>query len=272
MTMHRMSVSALALAVALGAGALTAAAQEAGQQQQQQGQQAQTQQGQQQAGDVQVLSAWTYDELYAEGITAEQMLDADVYGPTGEEIGSIENVIVDQNDQIVAVIAQVGGFWDIGDTHIAVPWNEVKMMAGQEGFQIPVTADTVADYGLYADEMIVTKEALQQTQVVDDDLETGPQTWKLTSLIDDYATLRGGAGYGYVDDAVFTREGQLKAVVVQPDYSGYGVGGPYAYPFHGFRYGWQPGADFYEMPYTRDELAGVEPFAYEEMETDWQID
>lgn len=251
------TASALALAAALGSGTAMA------QQNQAAGQQTQAQQGQ---GDIKVLSAWNYDELYATGITAEEMLDADVYGPTGDEIGSVENVIVGDNDKIVAIIAQVGGFWDIGDTHVAVPWDKVSMM--DDGFQIPVTEETVDDYGLYADETIVNKQALQQTRVVDDDLVAGQRTWKLTNLIDDYATLRGGVGYGYVTDAVFDRDGTLKAVVVERDRAGYGVGGPIATPFYGYGYGWNPNMDAYEMPYSQEELAGLEPFEDDRMEGD----
>lgn len=274
MTMQRIGVSTLALAMALGGTAFSAQAQDANQQQQNQQQQnQQAQQGQQQQDDIQVLSAWNYDELYAEGITGEQMLDADVHGPDGEEIGSVENVIVSQDDQIVAIIAQVGGFWDIGDTHIAVPWDQVQMVQADDGgFQIPVTEDTVGDYGLYGDETIVDKQSLQDVSVVDDDLTAGPRTWKLTNLLNDYATLRGGVGYGYVSDVVFSRDGALEAVVVQPDYAGYGMGGAFAYPFYGQRYGWQPGADYYEMPYAEDELADVEPFEYDDLETRWEMD
>lgn len=259
MLRNTFGVSTLALAIALGGGAATAQSQNAQSQGQQQ-QQQQMNKGQQ----VQVLSAWNYDELYTQGLRAEAMLDADVIGSNGEEIGSVENVIVDDSNQIVAIIAQVGGFWDIGDTHVAVPWNEVKL--SNEGVMVPLTEDNVDDYGLYGENSVVTKMMMQQTKAVDDDLETGPQLWKLTNLIDDFATLKGGAGYGYVEDAIFTREGKLQAVVVEPT-SGYGVG-PYAYPFHGYGYGWNAGMDTYEMPYGEGEVAEMEPFEFDRMEND----
>ncbi|EKV31551.1 hypothetical protein C882_3924 [Caenispirillum salinarum AK4] len=258
MTRH-IGVSALAIAMTLGGAAF---AQDGGNQNQQMQNQQQAAQGQNQ--DIQVLSQWNYDELYQGGLRAETMLDADVFGPNMDEIGSVENVILDRDNQIVAIIAQVGGFWDIGDTHIAVPWDKVQMTQG--GFQIPVTEDTVAEYGLYAEPSIVNKSNLQSTRVVDDDLIAGRQTWKLTGLIDDYAVLNTGAGYGYIDDAIFTEDGKLDAVVVQPDYAGYGVGGAYAYPFYGYGYGWTPDAEAYDLRYEADELAEMDPFDYGRMQ------
>lgn len=263
MLRHTLGVSTLALAIALGGGAATAQNQNA--QNQNQNQQTQTQQTQVQGQEVQVLSEWNYDELYRSGLRAENLLDADVIDPTGEDVGSVENVIVDGNNQIVAIIAQVGGFLDIGDTHVAVPWDEVELIG--EGVRIPITDDTIDDYDLYAEDSIVSKQMLQQARVVDDDLTAGQNVWKLTNLVDDFATLEGGVGYGYITDAIFTREGKLEAIVVEPSGAGYGVG-PYAYPYQA-RAGWRPGMGAYEMPYGEGDVAEMEPFDYGAMEDEW---
>ena len=39
------------------------------------------------------LPEWSYDELYTDGISVEELLDAFVQGPTGEDIGDVENVV-----------------------------------------------------------------------------------------------------------------------------------------------------------------------------------
>ncbi|WP_404378388.1 PRC-barrel domain-containing protein [Caenispirillum salinarum] len=266
MTRH-IGVSALAIAMTLGGAALAQDSANQNQQMQDQQQAAQGQQQQQQQGqnqDIQVLSQWNYDELYEGGLRAETMLGADVFGPNMDDIGDVENVILDRDNQIVAIIAEIGGFLDIGDTHVAVPWDQVKMTQG--GFQIPVDEDNLDQYGLYAEPGIVNKSNLQSTRVVDEDLIAGRNTWKLTGLIDDYAVLNNGAGYGYIDDAIFTQDGKLDAVVVQPDYAGYGMGGAYAYPFYGYRYGWSPDAEAYDLRYAPDEMAEMEPFDYGRMQ------
>src|SRR5699024_8844955 len=79
--------------------------------------------------DTATLAEWEYNSIYnAGGIRAEYMVTEEVFGPEGEEIGNVENVIVNAQGQIAAIIAEVGGFWDIADTHIAVPWDEVTLI------------------------------------------------------------------------------------------------------------------------------------------------
>jgi sporulation protein YlmC with PRC-barrel domain len=219
------------------------------------------------ASDIEVVSAtdWNYDELYADGWRGEQLIDTTVHGPTGEEIGEVENVIIGPDNKILSVIAEVGGVWDIGDTHVNVPWDKVKTEAGREGVTIPVTQETVEEYSLFPDEVISAQEARIETEAVDDDLTLGPRAWKLTALINDYVGLADTPGYGYVDDVIFNKEGELKAVVVQPDVT-WGAPGYYAYPYYGLGYGWDPTLDYYEVPYSRDEVAGLDTFDYGEVD------
>ncbi len=244
------------------------------QQQDQQGmraQQGRQQQGQQRATvqglgvPVVALTEWRYDELYQQGWRGEQLLDAEVYGPTGEEIGDVENVILDGEGRIVSIIAEIGGFWDIGDTHINVPWNQVEVAPNFERVTIPVTEENVEEFGLFGENNLLTRRQAGQLAEVDDDLATAGRTWKLSELVDDYVTLRGGIGYGYVEDAIFGQDGRLQAVLVNRDVA-YGVGGPYAYPFYGYGRGFDPGLDYYEMPYGEGEVADMEPFEYERMD------
>jgi sporulation protein YlmC with PRC-barrel domain len=208
------------------------------------------------------LNAWNYDRLYQEGLRGTDLLDADVQGPNGDEIGDVENVIIDGDGKILSIIAEVGGFLDIGDTHVNVPWDEVEFVEGTETIRIPVTEDTVENYSLF-DSHLSASDA-QQTKAVDDDLETGPRAWKLYNLIGDYAMLQEGVGYGYVDDVLFDRNGQISAVVVSRDV-GYGTPGLYAYPYYGYGRGWAPGTGRYDMPYNRDQADQLQPFDYNRM-------
>lgn len=216
--------------------------------------------------EVVSLAGWGYDELYAEGWRAEWLLDSDVYGPEGEEIGEVEDIIVGPDGNILSVVAEVGGFWDIGDTHVSVPWDEVEVGDGGDYVQIPVTEETVEDYGIYADTLLTAEEAAEEMAKVDD-AETGYRAWRVDELIGDYTYLQDRRDYGYVDDLIFNTAGELQAVVVQPDV-GYGVGGYYAYPYYGYDYGWDPGYDYYELPYTAEEAGELEPFEYGELDED----
>lgn len=250
--------SLIALAVAAAMGASQAQAQNDGNQSQ--GDAAQGQNNQ-----IRAISDWNYDDLYQQGgLTADNLMDAEVFSDSGEEIGSVENVLINQNNQIAAVIAQVGGFWDIGDTHVLVPWKEVQVT--QDGVQVPLNEDNVDEYGLFDSELI-TKQDLDWTQPVDDDLNTGNRIWKLSELLNDYASVGEGIGYGYVDNVLFSQKGQIQSVVIESD-SSFG-GGPYAYPFYGYDYGWAPGYPTYSLPYGEDEIGDMEVFDYEQYDGLW---
>ncbi|NYS62031.1 PRC-barrel domain-containing protein [Vreelandella salicampi] len=216
-------------------------------------------------GNVTAISEWNYDTLYEEGgMTAESLMDTEVFGADDEEIGSVENILLNDKNEIVAVIAQVGGLWDIGDTHVLVPWEEVDV--NEDGVSIPVHEDNADDYGLF-DEEYVTKTDLSYISQIDDDANTGTRIWKLTDLLDDYASVGEGNGYGYVDNVLFKEDGEIQAVVIEAD-SSYG-GEPYAYPFHGFDTGWDPSYSTYTLPYDEADLDDATAFDYDEYDGLW---
>ncbi len=225
--------------------------------------------------EVITLSEWNTDELYVNGLSVDDMIDdAEVYGPTGDEIGSIENVVFSNDGRVLSIVAEVGGFWDMFDTHVNIPWDEVVL--GADGrVAIPVTEENVEDYATWKTGYLAGPEAAEGVEVVDDDLETGPTLFRATDLIGNYARLRDGeagqtagmAGgyrnYGYVNDLII-RDGELQAVVVSPD-DGYGLGrGAYAYPYYGW--GWNAGRPYYDMPYGRGDIAESRPLDYERFE------
>lgn len=209
-----------------------------------------------------LLSTWSYDPLYADGWRSAEIWDAEVLGPDGVEIGEIENVLIGRDGRILSIIAEVGGVWDIGDTHINVPWDQVKVGPELEQLTIPVTEDNVEDFSLYKDWHIRAPEARSETTEVDDDLAIGPGVWKLTDLLDDYVMLAGHVPYGYVDDVVFNRQGELKAIVVRPDVT-WGVPGYYAYPYPAW---WDPTLGYHALPYARADIGDLKPFEYGRLE------
>lgn len=90
-------------------------------------------------------------------------------------------------------------------------------------------------------------------------LQVGPRIWKATELLESRAFLNGNAGYGWITDLIFTTGGELHAVVVNADAT-YG-GGYYAYPYYGYglgyRYGWRPGAPYYNLGYDKSDIVNL---------------
>jgi sporulation protein YlmC with PRC-barrel domain len=242
--------TAIALALVAPAMSPAHAADEAAQTQ---SAQAQTGTQAQQAGEgdkIDIVS-WAQEDLYTEGWTAEQLLDQDVYGETGEEAGEVEDLIVGPDGALKAMIVEAGGFLDIGDTHYRVPWEDVQLTPDLEGITVPVTAENVEAYSIFPE----------------DEEEAPERGFRASELMNDYVSLADYPAYGMVQDLVF-QDGELSAVVVYPDV-GYGIGGPYAYPWYGYEYGWEPGAEAYDLPYTRDEIAELGPFDYDRLRAPW---
>lgn len=230
-----------------------------------------TAQAAQSQGNPRPLDEWSYDALYQQGgIRAETLLNTKAIGAQGNVIGTIENVILDEENQIVTLIAQVGGMWGSGDRHVSIPWEETQL--GQQGVRIPVREDNVEDYNLFNDEYVddayIFKGDLEKSTQVESDVMTGPRIWKITGIIDDFASLGKDTGVGYITDALFTRDGVMQAIVVKPSSSESGKG-PYAYPFYGHPDDWQPGAMHYELPYSRESLSDMPAFDYKRYDSLW---
>lgn len=199
------------------------------------------------AGDKIAITSWDQAELY-DGWTAEQLFDTEVRGASDEDLGEIENLVVNADGKVTKIIVEAGGLFDIGDTHLAVPWEEVEFGPDMEWVKVPVDEDSIENFSLFDDE----------------EVKTGPRAWRASELINDYVTLSDGVRYGIVQDIVFSKEGDVEAVVVYPDVA-YGVGRPYAYPYYGYDREFDPGAESYDLPYTMSEIEELGPFDYSKL-------
>lgn len=200
-----------------------------------------------QASSPEVIDITTWDQSkLKDGWGAEALLDITVRGADGEEMGEVENIIVNAEGNVEKIIVEAQGFLDIGDTHFSVPWDQVEIGAEMEYVTVPINEDNIADFDLFSGS----------------EVSTGPRSWRVTELIDDYVTLEADVDYGYVEDLIFDQAGKLQSVVIVPAVP-FGTPGYYAYPYYGYDYGYDPGSDTYALPYTRDQITELEPFDYE---------
>ncbi len=217
--------------------------------------------------EVVSLAGWNYDDLYASGYSAEDFIDEmEVYGEDGEEIGDVEDIIIGSDGQILSIVAEVGGFWDIGDTHVSVPFDQVAMTEAEDGIIVPVTEETVGDYGFDQEAFLADTAESEAVAGVDD--ANAVRAWRASELIGDYARTQEGdtyGAYGYVNDLIL-QDGQVAAVVVQPN-TAFGPGYR-AYPYYGYGagYGWGAGSPYYDMPYAAEETGEMEIFDYDRLQ------
>ena len=57
---------------------------------------------------------------------ASDLLGATVMTPNGEDLGKLDDLIVDREGKVQGAVLSVGGFLGIGDKRIAVPWQTVQ--------------------------------------------------------------------------------------------------------------------------------------------------
>ena len=78
--------------------------------------------------DITGGTIYTTNQAYDEG---SWMVDGpyDRVDANWNDIGEIEDVILNKNGQLVGVVAEVGGFMDIGDKHVMLPLDEIKLVA-----------------------------------------------------------------------------------------------------------------------------------------------
>lgn len=86
----------------------------------------------------------TFYTVQAADMLVSNLLDADVYNLQNEEIGEVEDVIVDEGRVIRAVIISVGGFLGLGERNVAADPGSLVLMR-EAGGEIRVVANTTRE-------------------------------------------------------------------------------------------------------------------------------
>ena len=188
------------------------------------------------AQDIVKLSEFDQSQL-ENAWSAKQIQDATVYGADGNEVGNVQGIVVGPDDKAQQVVVETGGVLAPGKA-IAVPFDQVDLTPGEEGIQTPVSKGNVQDFSLFTD----------RGQAMMDE-----RSFRASEVIGDYVRLTQARDYGYVSDLIFEPDGTLKSVVVAPDV-GWEEGYYSAFPWHGYEYGFDPGAEVYELPYAEEEV------------------
>jgi sporulation protein YlmC with PRC-barrel domain len=218
----------------------------------QQGQQAQFQQAQkgqgQQATQAGTDQAWEVSQLYRDSWSGREMIGTRVIGDNGSQIGEVRDIVVNENGQIGKVIVEVGGFLEIGDQHIGVPWEQVSIASGMRWIQVPLREVEDGTYSLFG--------RVPQGENV----PIQPTSWRVNELIGDVVSLQDVGRNGLIMDVIFNGQGQALGVVVDRGVH-QNVGGWYAYPYGGY----YPGSYGYPLPFQGYENTAAGPFSYREL-------
>ncbi|WP_323768104.1 PRC-barrel domain-containing protein [Marinovum sp.] len=77
--------------------------------------------------DITGGAIYTMNEAMDEGSWGEY--EAEGVGTDWNEIGEIEDIVLDRSGQMVGVVAEIGGFLDIGDKHVLIRMQDVRLTA-----------------------------------------------------------------------------------------------------------------------------------------------
>lgn len=184
------------------------------------------------------------EEIYEDGISVDSLLGAQVVDDSGNEVGEVEDFVLGaDDDRLLGVIIETGGFLNIGDNHLLYPFEEASIEDG-ERVKADISASTVEDLSLFRD-------------IEGESLEGGRS--RVAELIGGTA-YSDGEPYGRVDDLIVNRSGNILAVVVQPDVA-YGDPGYYVWPYTGYY-----DDDLYDVPADERHRFGEEPFDTERLQ------
>lgn len=101
--------------------------------------------------DVKPGTVYSYDEdveanpqvaeggAPSEGIPASKLIGADVTNSQGEDIGEVNEVVLDTGGQAEGLVVDVGGFLGVGERRILVDWSDVTVR-GDHGSVTVATA------------------------------------------------------------------------------------------------------------------------------------
>ncbi|MDQ4136416.1 MAG: PRC-barrel domain-containing protein [Pseudomonadota bacterium] len=71
-------------------------------------------------------------QMQPDMIRGSRLMGTDIYGSDNQKIGDVDDVILDRQGKIQAVVVGVGGFLGIGEKNVAIPFNRVQWMSSQE--------------------------------------------------------------------------------------------------------------------------------------------
>jgi sporulation protein YlmC with PRC-barrel domain len=77
----------------------------------------------------------------ATDLRAEKLIGTSVYNAEGEKVGSVEDIVFDQDGKIVGVVLKVGGLLGIGGKSVGLKWNEVQLSPTEDIMTVSYSQD-----------------------------------------------------------------------------------------------------------------------------------
>lgn len=148
----------------------------------------------------------------------DDILDHDLEVATGEDVGEIEDLVVDRDGRVRFVLVERGGFLDLGDEHVAVPWDSVQF---GDDLVIAMDETRLQDVPRFARDREVDwtdSEVVSEIAAffgAEAEQIPGPPLRLEDELLDHDLILASGEVLGEVEEVVLDRDGRLRYLVVE---------------------------------------------------------
>lgn len=85
-------------------------------------------------------------------IGSDKVEGTDVYGPSGESVGSIERIMIDKiSGKVAYAVMSFGGFLGIGEDYYPVPWSQLTYDTSLGGYRTNITKEQLDRAPKYSD-------------------------------------------------------------------------------------------------------------------------
>jgi sporulation protein YlmC with PRC-barrel domain len=74
----------------------------------------------------------------ANGMQANDLIGAEVSTTGDEDVGPVDDLIIDENGQIIAIIVGVGGFLGMGEKSVAIGWDDVTRSSDSDEIELRI--------------------------------------------------------------------------------------------------------------------------------------
>ena len=176
-------------------------------------------------------------------IDSKTLIDKDIVNANGEKVGTVESVVIDKNGNVKYVIAGVGGFLGMGEKHVALKWDDLKVSEQGDHVAASVTKEqlqALPDYKqpesassdrIYAyDDAVRMNEYLAEggiadanTTDVDNDTTVTAAGLRASDVVGAKVETPNGDNIGEISEVILKQDGSVNGVVV--DVGGFlGVG------------------------------------------------
>lgn len=78
-------------------------------------------------------------------IRAETLLGMKVVNSMGEEVGSVDDIVIDDDGKVSGIVVETGGFMGIGGKAVAISWRAIDNVTRSNVVTIPLSKNDLAN-------------------------------------------------------------------------------------------------------------------------------